>query len=73
MNTKVLLAAMPTWAERTCVPGRALSYSSPTIRISGASSGLSALSLASQMEIGSTLKTWLTSLPTASLSLSYTP
>jgi len=22
MNTKVLLAAMPTWAERTCVPAR---------------------------------------------------
>ena len=47
---------MPTWADLTAVPGRAFSYSSPTILIMGSSSGLSAFSLASQIEIGSTLK-----------------
>ena len=70
MKTYVLLADMPTCADFTWVPGRALSYSSPTILISGTSSGLSAFSLASQIEIGSTLKKWFTSLPIASFSLS---
>ena len=56
MNTYVLLADMPTCADLTTVPGRAFSYSSPIILMSGTSSGLSAFSFASQIEIGSTLK-----------------
>ena len=56
MNTWVLLAAMPTWADLIVVPGRAFSYSSPTILTIAASPGFSAFSLVSQIEIGSTLK-----------------
>ena len=56
MKTYVLLADIPTCADFSAVPGRALSYSSPTILISGKSSGFSAFSFVSQIEIGSTLK-----------------
>jgi hypothetical protein len=52
----VLLADMPTCADRTCVPGRAFSYSSPTILIMAGSGARSDFSLVSQIEIGSTLK-----------------
>ena len=46
---------MPTWAERIVVPGLALSYSSPTILMSGSSFWSSDFWLVSQIEIGSTL------------------
>ena len=47
---------MPTCAERMATPGLALSNSSPTILMTGGSLGSSAFWLASQIEIGSTLK-----------------
>ena len=45
-----------TIAERTWVPGRAFSYSSPTILIMAGSGARSDFSLVIQIEIGSTLK-----------------
>ena len=48
---------MPTWAERIATPGFTLSNSSPTILMTGSSFGSRPFSLASQIEIGSVLKT----------------
>ena len=48
---------MPTWAERMATPGFTLSNSSPTILMTGGSFGSMVFWLASQIEIGSVLKT----------------
>ena len=47
---------MPTCAERIAVPGFTLSYSSPTILMTGGSFLSRPSGLATQIEIGSVLK-----------------